>query len=155
MQLVMDVVRAIRNARAEYDVEPGRRIDAHIAAGQKYDLLLSQRDVLVELARLDPDNLRIAHSLLDTTEQALTLVVGGIEIYLPLAGMVDLDAERARLQKELAHVEDGISRSQKLLSNEGFITKAPADVVQKERDKLTSLQEQAQKLSERLETLRP
>jgi valyl-tRNA synthetase len=155
MQLVMDVVRAIRNARAEYDVEPGRRIDAHMAAGQKYDLLVSQRDVLFELARLDPDNLRIAHSLLDTTEQALTLVVGGIVIYLPLAGMVDLDSERARLQKELAFVEDGITRGQKLLTNEGFITKAPADVVQKERDKLTNLQEQAQKLGERLETLRP
>jgi valyl-tRNA synthetase len=153
MQLVMDVVRAIRNARAEYDVEPGHRIVAHMAAGQKYDLLVSQRDVLVELARLDPDNLRIAHSLLDTTEQALTLVVGGIEIYLPLAGMVDLNAERARLQKELTYVEDGITRSQKLLSNEGFITKAPAEVVQKERDKLTNLQEQAQKLSERLEAL--
>ncbi len=153
VQLVMDIVRAIRNARAEYDVEPARRIVAHIAAGEKYDLLQSQRDVLATLARLDLSSLRIAHSLLDKPAQALTLVVGGVEVYLPLAGMIDLQAERARLEKELAHVENGVARSQKLLSNEGFIAKAPAEVVEKEREKLTQLQDQAQKLRGRLDTL--
>ncbi len=153
MQIVMDAIRAIRNARAEYNVEPARRIVAQIAAGEKSDLFSSQRDVLVELARLDPDSLRIARSLLDEPEQALTLVVGGAEIYLPLAGMVDLDAERARLAKELARIEDGVARSQKLLSNEGFIAKAPAEVVQKEQEKLVSLQEQAEKLRGRLSAL--
>jgi valyl-tRNA synthetase len=143
MQIVMDAIRAIRNARAEYNVEPARRIVAQIAAGEKSDLFSSQRD----------NNLRIAQSLLDEPEQALTLVVGGVEIYLPLAGMVDLDAERARLAKELARIEDGVARSQKLLSNEGFTAKAPAEVVQKEQDKLASLQEQAEKLRGRLETL--
>jgi valyl-tRNA synthetase len=126
MQIVMDAIRAIRNARAEYNVEPARRIVAQIAAGEKSDLFSSQRDVLVELARLDPNNLRIAQSLLDEPEQALTLVVGGVEIYLPLAGMVDLDAERARLAKELARIEDGVARSQKLLRLEFGDTVAAA-----------------------------
>jgi valyl-tRNA synthetase len=153
MQMVMDAIRAIRNARAEYNVEPAHRIVAQVAAGEKYDLFSSQRDVLVELARLDPDSLRIARSLPDEPEQALTLVVGGVEIYLPLAGMVDLDAERARLGKELAHIENGIARSQKLLSNEGFTAKAPDEVVQKEQDKLIGLQEQAEKLRDRLVVL--
>jgi valyl-tRNA synthetase len=67
--------------------------------------------------------------------------------------MVDLNAERERLQKELARIEEGVARSQKLLSNQGFVTQAPAEVVQKERDKLTSLQEQAEKLRGRLATL--
>jgi valyl-tRNA synthetase len=134
-------------------VEPARRIIAHIAAGERYDLLKSQHDVLVELAHLDTANLRIAHSLLDQPEQALTLVVGGVEIYLPLAGMVDLGAERARLQKELTHVEEGMARSQKLLSNDEFVTKAPAEVVQRERDKLAGLEDQAEKLRHRLDAL--
>jgi valyl-tRNA synthetase len=134
-------------------VEPARRIIAHIAAGERYDLLKSQHDVLVELAHLDTANLRIAHSLLDQPEQALTLVVGGVEIYLPLAGMVDLGAERARLQKELTHIEEGVARSQKLLSNDEFIAKAPAEVVQRERDKLAGLEEQAEKLRHRLDAL--
>jgi valyl-tRNA synthetase len=153
MQTVMEAIRAIRNARAEYNVEPARRIVAQIAAGEKTDLFSSQRDVMVELARLDPNSLRISRSLLDEPEQALTLVVGGVEIYLPLAGMVDLDAERARLAKELAHIEDGVARSQKLLSNEGFVAKAPAEVVQNEEVKLASLQEQAEKLRGRLSAL--
>ena len=153
MQLVMDTIRAIRNARAEYNVEPARRIIAHIAAGERYDLLKSQREVLVELAHLDSRNLRIAQALLDQPEQALTLVVGGVEIYLPLAGMVDLDAERTRLQKELTHFEDGVARSQKLLSNDEFVAKAPAEVVQRERDKLAGLEEQAEKLRLRLDVL--
>jgi len=153
MQLVMDTVRAIRNARAEYDVQPARRIVARITAGDKFDLFSSQREILVELARLDPDNLRISRTLLEEPEQALTLVVGGVEIYLPLAGMVNLDAERARLGKELERIEDGIARSQKLLSNEGFTAKAPTEVVDKEQEKLTSLQEQAERLRERLAAL--
>jgi valyl-tRNA synthetase len=153
MQLVMDVVRAIRNARAEYNVEPGRSIPASIAAGDKYDLFQSQQDVLTELAHLDAEKLRLAHTLFDKPEQALTLVVGGVEIYLPLAGMVDLAAERERLQKELAHVEQGVARSEKLLDNEGFTGKAPAEVVQKERDRLAGLQAQAAKLRERLAAL--
>ena len=153
MQVVMDFIRAIRNARAEYNVEPGRRIVAHIAAGEHHELLLAQRDALVELSHLDPGNLRLAPSLTDKPEQALTLVVGGVAVYLPLAGMIDLGAERARLGKELAHLEEGIARSQKLLENPGFVAKAPAEVVQKERDKLAGWQEQAGKLRERLATL--
>ena len=153
MQVVMEAIRAIRNARAEFDVEPARRIVAYIAAGEKYDLFVAQRDVLVELARLDADNLHVTRSLLDRPEQALTLVVGGVEIYLPLAGMVDLEAERLRLQKELARVEDGMARSQNLLNNEGFTVKAPTEIVQKERDKLISLEREADTLRERLHTL--
>lgn len=153
MELVMDAIRAIRNARAEYGVQPGRRIDAYISAGEKYDLFSSQREALTELARLEPNSLRIARSLTDKPERALTLVVSGIEIYLPLAGMVDLDSEVRRLQRELEHVENGIANSRKLLSNEGFTAKAPAEVVQKERDKLMGLQQQADKLHERLAAL--
>jgi valyl-tRNA synthetase len=67
--------------------------------------------------------------------------------------MLDLEAERTRLQRELAHVENGIMRSQDLLGNQGFIAKAPADIVQKERDKLASFQEQAETLRRRLEAL--
>jgi valyl-tRNA synthetase len=153
MQVIMEAVRAIRNARAEFNVEPARRIVAYIAGGEKYDLFVAQRDVLAELARLDAENLKVARSLLERPERALTLVVGGVEIYLPLAGMVDLEAERLRLQKELARVENGVGRSQNMLNNQGFIAKAPAEIVQKEREKLISLEREADTLRERLQTL--
>jgi valyl-tRNA synthetase len=67
--------------------------------------------------------------------------------------MVDLEAERLRLQKELARVENGVGRSQNMLNNQGFIAKAPAEIVQKEREKLISLEREADTLRERLQTL--
>lgn len=150
MGLVMDAIRAIRNARAEHAVEPGQRIEAIIAAGERYDLLTSQRDILVSLARLDDEKLRLVHSLVKKPAEALTLVVDGLEIYLPLEGMVDLAAERERLTKEIEALSAAIARSEGLLANEDFIRKAPVHVVDREREKLTANRERKATLEERL-----
>jgi valyl-tRNA synthetase len=155
MALIMEAVRAVRNARAEYDVQPGRRVTAVIAAGPHYDTFDRQREVLIRLARLDPEALEIRSALLHKPEKAVALVLGNVELYLPLAGMVDLDAERERLNGELEEVGVQIAASEKLLANQGFVTKAPAHIVGRERDKLADLQEQAAKLRERLESLAP
>jgi len=153
MALIMEIVRAIRNARAEYKVEPGRRIEAIIAAGEDHKLLTDQRDILIALARLDAEKLRIARTLEAKPTQALALVVGGVEIYLPLAGMVDLEKERQRLTKEIKEVLEGIARSEALLANEDFLAKAPAHVVEKEREKLADYRQRQAKLRERLQSL--
>jgi len=150
MGLVMDTIRVIRNARAEYEVEPGQRIEAIITAGERYDLLTSQRNILVSLARLDDKKLRLAHTLIRKPAKALTLVVGGLEIYLPLAGMVDLAAERERLTKEVEALLAAIARSEGLLTNEDFTRKAPVHVVDREREKLAANRERKAKLEERL-----
>jgi valyl-tRNA synthetase len=153
MQTVMDVVRAIRNARSEYNVEPGRRIAALIIAGDRATLFNSQVDALVPLAHLDRAQLQIATDAGAKPEQALALVVGGVEVYLPLAGLVDLAAERNRLQKELERVAELVARSERSLGNPGFVAKAPPEVVQKERDRLAELQAQADKLHRQLVAL--
>jgi len=154
MALIMEIVRAIRNARAEYKVEPGRRIGAIIAAGEEYELLSSQMDVLITTARLDASNMHIASTLKTKPPQALALVVGGVEVYLPLAGMVDLAKERQRLAAEIEEVTTGIAGSEKLLANEDFLAKAPAQVVERERDKLAGYRQRQAKLQERLRSLR-
>ncbi len=146
---IRDVVRAIRNVRAEYNVEPGKRIPAIIAAGERVPLVESTRDVLVHLARLDPDSLTIAEQV-DAPELAATVVEGGITVHLPLAGMVDLEAERRRLEKELANVRQQIARSEALLANPNFVEKAPEHVVNREREKLAKLKEDEEKLARRL-----
>jgi valyl-tRNA synthetase len=154
MGLIIGLIRAIRNARAEYGVEPGKRIPAFIAAGDKRDLLTKEEDMLVYLARLDDNQLRITTSLAEKPLDALTMVVeGGIEIYLPLASLVDIEAERKRLRSELTPIEQGIGRAEKMLANQNFVTKAPAEVVERERSKLADLQVQAAKIRERLEAL--
>ena len=153
MSLIMDTIRAIRNARAEYEVEPGRHIRAMIAAGSHYNTLVSQRDILTRLARIDPEHLNIATTLPVKPDKAVSLVVGDVEVYLPLTGMVDLNAEQERLNIELTRVQGQIAHTEKLLANKGFTGKAPAHIVERERNKLADLQQRAAKLRERLESL--
>ncbi len=153
MGLIMEAIRAIRNARAEYEVEPGRHISAMIAAGPEYETFASQRHILTQLARIDPAHLVIAIKLPVKPEKAAALVLGNVEVYLPLAGMVDLEAEQERLGKELSEVQAQLARTQELLANENFTAKAPAHIVGRERDKLADLQERAAKLQARLASL--
>jgi valyl-tRNA synthetase len=81
------------------------------------------------------------------------VTVGSLTIYLPLAGLVDLDAEKARLRKELDATAGQIARSEGLLSGDGFASRAPAEVVQRERDKLEQLKATHASLEERLKSL--
>jgi valyl-tRNA synthetase len=153
MEGFMEVVRAIRNARSEYEVDPSRRIAAMVAAGPRASFLASQAAALATLARIDEEQLQIVEALDAAPEQALALVIAGYEIYLPLAALVDLERERERLAQELANVEQETQRASALLANERFVANAPAEVVQKERDKLNAQEERRVKLEERLAAL--
>ena len=147
--LIQDMVRAIRNIRSEYKVEPGRRIPCTISAGEKIGIVDSQKQSFVSLAGIDPQAFSIIEERLDPSDERVTLVVTPVEISLPLAGLVDLEAERARLEKELAEAQSQIVRLEKLLGSP-FAEKAPPDVVQKERDKLADYQETAARLEQQL-----
>ena len=83
------------------------------------------------------------------SEGNIALVVGSVEIYLPLTSMVDQEEERVRLEKELLETESQIERLEKLL-NSPFVKKAPEPVVQKERDKLAGYKETAERLRSQL-----
>ena len=85
--------------------------------------------------------------------KAMTAVVEGVEVFLPLAGMVDLDLEIKRLQKELLTLEEERKRLTGKLANEQFVTKAPPAVVEKERKKLAALEIDYEKIQNRLAEL--
>jgi valyl-tRNA synthetase len=153
MEPIMEMVRAIRNARAEYEVEPSRAIEAIIVAGKRRDLVASQADILTRLARVDPAKLRIEEELTEKPTKALALVVSDYEIFLPLTGLVDVDRERARLAAELQKIQQEIARAEKLLDNQDFVSKAPVEVVGKERAKLEDHRQRHTKLEERLKSL--
>jgi valyl-tRNA synthetase len=143
--LLQEIVRSIRNLRAEKNVPPARRLQASMAAGEKAGLLKDQASTLAALAGLDASRLEISKTEAKKPEESVALVVGPVEIHLPLAGMVDLDAERARFSKELADNEAQIKRLEQLLEGD-FASKAPAAVVAKERERLAGLKETARKL---------
>ena len=149
----MELVRAIRNARSEYEVEPGRRIAAIIAAGDDTPFLSAQAPVLAMLARIDEKRLSIVVRVETAPERALALVTAGYEAFLPLEALVDLDRERERLARELAGVARELERVTALLANPGFVSRAPEAVVAKEREKLEAYGEQRTKLEARLAEL--
>jgi valyl-tRNA synthetase len=147
--LIQEIVRSIRNLRAEKNVAPSKRISASIAAGAKLDLLKEQTKVIALLAGLNEAELMITESLREKLKDAAALVVGSIEIHLPLAGMVDLAEEQTRLEKELKEARSHIERLEKLLAGD-FANKAPAALVQKEREKLEAYKNTAEKIQAQL-----
>jgi valyl-tRNA synthetase len=151
--LVRDIVRGIRNTRNESGVEAARWIEAIIVGGTRTVTLQAQRAIISRLARVAPDKLEIVETIAQTPQQAAALVVGTVEVYLPLAGMVDVAEERARLQKELERAEADVERRRGKLANESFVSRAPAAVVGKERDGLAASEAAAAKLLERLAAL--
>lgn len=151
--LVMDIVRVVRNARAERKVEPGRWIGAIIAGGQHTAILRAQAEVISQLARVDADHLTFTEYLAERPLQAVALVVGEVEVFLPLAELVDIDAERVRLQEALHEAEGEIARAAGKLANVNFVTKAPPEVVDKERQRQALAEEEARRLGVRLEEL--
>jgi valyl-tRNA synthetase len=146
-----ELVTSIRSQRAEYGVEPGRWVAATIAGGSRTAFLNDQRAILCALARLDDSTLVVAETA-EPPPQSLTISLGDITAYLPLAGLVDLEQERERLNAELAEAESQIERLTKLL-NGPFADKAPAAVVAKEREKLERFEAGAAQIRERLEML--
>ncbi len=147
--LLQEIIRSIRNLRSEKNVKPGKRIAATFAAGEKTAILLEQKANLAVLASLDESALVIVPALDAKPEGSVGLVAGSVEIFLPLAGLVDIEEERTRLAKDLTETEAHITRLTNLLSSD-FANKAPKTVVEKEREKLAAYQETAQKIRSQL-----
>jgi valyl-tRNA synthetase len=145
---IAELIRGIRNARNEYNVQPGQRIAAVFDGGG--DLIDAHRDIFERLAGVDA----ITFLEGESPEQAAAIVVGEITCYLPLAGMVDLDAERERLRGELENIEGQIARGEKMLANENFVNKAKPEVVQRERERLADFKARREATLARLDALK-
>jgi valyl-tRNA synthetase len=149
-ELIQEIVRSIRNLRADRNVAASQRIAANFAAGAKAKLLREQANVIASLAGLNETELTIGESLNGKPKNAAALVVGPVEVYLPLEGMMNLAEEKTRLEKELKEARSHIERLEKLLSGD-FARKAPAALVQKEREKLEGYRATAEKLEAQLQ----
>ncbi|MBN1535269.1 MAG: valine--tRNA ligase [Anaerolineales bacterium] len=147
--IIQDIVRTIRNWRSENGVTPGKRIPATLVSKNYEDILKTQSKAIATLASLDYENLNIIPSLAEKPEDSVALVIGLVEVYLPLAGLVDLEGERRRLLKELQETENQILRLEQLLSG-AFAQKAPPAIVQKERDKLAAFMDTKEKITNQL-----
>ena len=151
MSVVIDIVRAIRNTRAELQVEPSRWIEALVIAGDARPAIESQAQAIETLARARP--LTIASESARRPDKAKAIVLANAEVVLPMAGMIDIAAETERLNKEIAEAQDNMARLEARLSDDKFLSKAPPPVVDKERERLSAQRDRLAKLRERLAEL--
>lgn len=150
MTTIMETIKAIRNMRAEVNAAPSKKTEVilHLSDESLTDVFAKNSGYLETLA--SAKNVTILAKDDAKPENAMTAVVNGVEIYLPLAGLIDVEKETARLNKELATLDKEVSRLDKKLSNAGFIAKAPADIVEKEKEKLKGYEEKREAVKQRL-----
>jgi valyl-tRNA synthetase len=151
MQLVMDIVRSVRTTRSEYRVDPGKWIPASVVAGRELPRLQGAAEIISRLARLEP--LEFFETMADKPQQAVALLVGDVTVYMPLAELTDIKAERQRLAKELDQAEGALYKVEAKLANDSFLSRAPDSVIAQERARAESLRERTRRLRERLDLL--
>ncbi len=145
---MMDAIRAIRSRRAEMNVPPSKKAKVFIETPYTEEFAAAE-SFFQRLASASA--LAVGESL--AVEDAVTIVIDGAKIFIPMDELVDREKERARLAKEKAAAEDEIRRTQGKLANEAFVAKAPAAVVDAEREKLRRAEEKLAKLEESLRAL--
>ncbi|GAV76713.1 tRNA-synt_1 domain-containing protein/Anticodon_1 domain-containing protein/Val_tRNA-synt_C domain-containing protein [Cephalotus follicularis] len=150
------LTRAVRNVRAEYSVEPAKRISASIVASSEVIQYISkEKEVLALLSRLDLPNIRFIDSPPGDAHQSIHLVASeGLEAYLPLADMVDISAEVQRLSKRLSKMQMEYDGLVARLSSHEFVEKAPEDVVRGVREKAAEAEEKINLMKNRLAFLK-
>jgi valyl-tRNA synthetase len=161
-ELLQSIVRSIRNARQEYAVEPARRVPATIVVADDADrdALAKELAVVASLARLDLDSETCvsstppAEALENPASFVQQVVADGVEVYLPLAGIVDPAKESARLEKQAAKLEKEIGGLAGRLSSPKFVEKAPEEVVRKSEAELAELRERLAAVAARLEQMK-
>jgi valyl-tRNA synthetase len=153
MELAMAVVNGIRNIRGEMGIAPSLKVEAVVrcSTAEATEEINNAAPYIRNLARLKSFN--CSHDG-QPPAQAASALVAGMEIYVPLAGIIDFELETARLTKELGKAEKELAQVEKKLANEKFLAKAPEAVVVKEKAKQAELAAKVSKCNEGLEKIR-
>ena len=153
MGAVAELVRAVRNLRAELGIQPSHNLEAIVSATGILDVVKDESDTIKALARVE---LLTPGSDVEPTASPwqVTLVLSEGTVTIPLEGLVDLDRETARLARELEELGDNRSRLTDRLQDQEFLSKAPEEVVEREQQRLEAVEERRTKIAEVLSRLR-
>jgi len=145
IEWLQTIILAVRNIRGEMNIAPGKAIPALFRNTTENDKnrLKQHQHLLQSLVKLESITLILTE---DKAPMSATGLAGNMEILIPMAGLIDKAAELSRLHKEMTKIEDDIKRTSGKLSNQGFVAKAPAEVVDKEKQKLEELSDALTKL---------
>jgi len=151
IQILMDVISAVRNIRASLNVSPGKEASLTIRGDEKKcNMLRSNENYLQRLAKLDDIQ---SGEKAEKPAQAATAVVQGMELFVPLAGLIDLSKEIDRLERQIQDMKGRLSSVSRKLGNKKFVERAPENVISHERDKMQKYESDLSKLQQNLEAL--
>jgi len=152
MQWLQQFVLGVRQIRSGYDIKPGKPLNILLNNGSETDnkRLVENQSILLNLARLESINWLNDG---DHIPESATALVGEMQILIPMAGLIDVAAERERLNKDIEYNQGFIVKLEGKLANENFVSRAPANVVEIERQKLSDTKTKLKSLTEQLEKL--
>lgn len=147
---IIEIIKTIRNARAEFNVPDNKRTNISLLIENGSDSLIKEN--LKEISKLAYGNeANVVNS--QPEEKCLKLICGEIKIFIPMGQLVDHEKEKERIEKEIENLKFEIARSEKMLSNEGFVKKAPQNMVENEKTKLNNNKDKLSKLCNELKSL--
>jgi valyl-tRNA synthetase len=153
MDSVIEIIRSIRNVRAQYKVKPDRWIDARVYTGELLSGLITQASIIETLAKVRPLTILGRQQRKPTKDKALALVLKEAEVVVPLAGMIDRRAEEQRLAKESEEIKGRIAQLEARLRDNAFLSKAPSQVTEGKKQKLALLEDKLKRLHQELSQL--
>jgi len=153
MDSLIEIIRSIRNVRAQYKVKPNRWIEAQVYTGELLSGLITQANIIETLAKVRPLTILGRQEREPTKDKALVLVLKEAEVVVPLAGMVDRLAEEQRLVKESEEIKRRITQLEARLRDNAFLGKAPSQVIEREKQKLAMLEDKLRRLHQELSQL--
>ena len=149
LETAMEIIRSIRNIRAEAEAAPSKKLRAVILAeGEVLETIKDAERYIKNLANIT--EVTFIENKEQAPEEAMSAVIDGAEIYIPLEDLVDYNAEYERLLKEQKKLEGEVKRVEGKLSNQGFVSKAPEKVINEEREKMVKYKEMLEKVTDRL-----
>ena len=155
LEWVKTFISGVRRIRSEMDIPPGKPLSLLLQNASEQDILLynNNQSFIETLAKIEKSEWLAEN---DEAPESATALVGEMKILIPLAGLIDKDAELARLEKEIGKLQVNVDKTTAKLVNKSFVDKAPAAVVEKERERLTEMTraiEQLREQSEKIEAL--
>ncbi|SEM33497.1 valyl-tRNA synthetase [Mesobacillus persicus] len=153
MKLLVEIIRSVRNIRAEVNTPLSKKIKMFLKVKDEQVLAIVEKNRAYLERFCNPETLEMGTNV-EAPDKAMTAVVTGLEIILPLEGLLNIDEEIARLEKEREKLNKEVERVQKKLSNEGFVKKAPGKVIEEERAKEKDYMEKRSAVEARIQELR-
>jgi len=152
LKQIQEVVTAVRSTRAELNVPPGKKSDLYVRVNEaSFGRLLEDHiDYFRSLGRVE--NLHCGTDI-RKPQVAASAVISGAEIFIPLEGLIDIDAEKARLQKDLDNLKNQLVKVSKKLANADFLANAPAEVIEREKLKKLDYEERIERINKNLEQI--